>query len=70
VTVFYAVMASLVALTLLPSGLFLLLYAVAGEPVCLQRARVLFNLGRVLALIAFNIGVWGSVLAALWGLWH
>jgi hypothetical protein len=68
--VFYWVMGSLVVLTMLPSALYMLLYAFTGEEACASRARVLFNLGKVFALMAFNIAVWGNVAAALWNLWR
>jgi hypothetical protein len=68
VTVFYGVMGALVVLTLLPSGLYLLLYAFTGEEGCLRRARTLYGLGKVLALLAFNIGIWGNVAVGVWGL--
>ncbi|HET9823498.1 MAG TPA: hypothetical protein VFQ16_16905 [Burkholderiaceae bacterium] len=67
-TAFYWVMGALVVLTLAPSAVYLLLYAFLGEEGCLARARTLFNLGRVFALLAFNIGVWGNVAVAAWGL--
>ena len=66
--VFYWVMGSLVVLTLAPSAMYMLLYAVSGEEPCLRRAHVLFNLGKVFALMAFNIAVWGNVAVAVWGL--
>ena len=69
-TVFYWVMGGLVALTLLPSAMFMLLYAFTGEDPCLRRARTLFAIGKVLALMAFNIGVWGNVFVAIWSLWR
>lgn len=67
-TVFYGVMGALVVLTLAPSALYLLLYAFLGEEGCLARARTLFNLGKVFALLAFNLGVWGNVAMAIWDL--
>jgi hypothetical protein len=70
VKAFYIVMAALVALTLLPSGLYALLYMATGEEGCARRARTLFNMGKVFALAAFNIGVWGNVAVAVWSLWR
>ena len=67
-TAFYGVMGTLMVLTLAPSAVYLLLYAVLGEEGCLTRARTLFNLGKVFALLAFNIGIWGNVAVAVWGL--
>jgi hypothetical protein len=45
------------------------LYAFTGEEGCLRRARLLWNTSRVLALAAFNIGIWGHVAVALWNIW-
>ena len=59
---------AVVAFTLAPSAAFLLLYAILGEEGCLTRARTLFNLGKVFALMAFNIGIWGNVAVAVWDL--
>ena len=67
-TTFYWVMGTLVALTLAPSAVYLLLYAFLGEEGCLARARTLFNLGKVFALMAINIGIWGNVAVAVWDL--
>jgi hypothetical protein len=68
VTAFYWVMGSLVVLTLLPSLVYILLYAFTGEEGCARRARLLFNMGRMFALAAFNVGIWGNVAVALWSL--
>lgn len=65
-TTFYAVMATLFVLTLVPSTLYVGLYAFTGEEGCMRRARVLWNIAKVLALAAFNIGIWGHVAVALW----
>jgi len=70
VTTFYAVMGALVVLTLLPSLVYILLYAFTGEEGCARRASMLFNLGKVFALAAFNIAIWGNVAVAVWGLWR
>lgn len=67
-TVFYWVMGSLVVLTLLPSIMYILLYAFTGEEACARRARILFDLGKAFALAAFNVGVWGNVAVAVWDL--
>jgi hypothetical protein len=61
-------MGSLVVLTLLPSLVYILLYAFTGEEGCARRARLLFNMGRMFALAAFNVGIWGNVAVALWSL--
>jgi len=66
--VFYWVMGSLIIGTLLPSVMYILLYAATGERGCLNRARVLWNFSRVLALLGFNILVWGHVIVGLWSL--
>jgi hypothetical protein len=70
VTIFYWVMGSLVVLTLLPSIMYILLYAFTGEEACARRARFLFDMGKVFALAAFNVGIWGNVAVALWSLWR
>jgi hypothetical protein len=66
--VFYWVMAGLIVATFVPSALYMGLYAFTGEDGCLRRARILWNTSRVLALAAFNIGVWGHVVVALWSI--
>lgn len=65
-TTFYVVMAALFVLTLVPSTLYAGLYAFTGEEGCMRRARTLWNTAKVLALVAFNIGIWGHVVVALW----
>jgi hypothetical protein len=67
--VFYWVMAGLIVATFVPSALYMGLYAFTGEEGCLRRARLLWNTSRVLALAAFNIGIWGHVAVALWNIW-
>ncbi|NLZ40471.1 MAG: hypothetical protein GX886_04300 [Comamonadaceae bacterium] len=67
--VFYWLMGILVVGTFVPSVLYLLLYAVTGEPACAQRARTLWNVSRVFTLLAFNILVWGHVVVGLWTIW-
>jgi hypothetical protein len=67
-TVFYWVMAGLIVATFVPSALYMGLYAFTGEEGCLRRARILWNTSKVLALGAFNIGVWGHVAVGLWGI--
>jgi hypothetical protein len=49
--------------------MYVVLYAVTGEEGCIRRARILWNTSRVLALIVFNIGVWGHVVVAIWRIW-
>jgi len=63
---FYWVMAALTVATFLPSAFFMLLYAFTGEEGCLRRARALFGWTKVLALLGFNLGIWGHVLVAVW----
>lgn len=65
-TAFYAVIATLIVATFLPSAFFMLLYAFTGEEACLRRARALFGWTKVLALLGFNLGFWGPVLVAAW----
>jgi hypothetical protein len=66
--VFYWVMGVLIVLTFVPSALYMGLYAFTGEEGCLRRARLLWNTSRVLALAAFNIGIWGHVAVGLWSI--
>jgi hypothetical protein len=68
-TVFYWVMGVGVVGTFAPSVLYLLLYVITGEPACARRAKVLWNLTGVFAMLGFNILVWGHVLVALWRIW-
>ncbi len=68
-TAFYWVMSGLIVSTLLPSVMYILLYAGTGEPACLKRAQALWNVSRVLTLLSFNLLIWGHVLVALWQIW-
>lgn len=68
-TVFYWVMGLLIAGTFAPSVLYLGLYAVTGEDGCLRRARTLWNISRVLTMLAVNLLIWGHVAAGLWRIW-
>ena len=61
-TIFYWVMGVLIVATLVPSVLYLLLFAVTGEDACLRRARGLWNFTRVLTLLGGNMLIWGHVL--------
>ncbi len=67
---FYGFMAFLMAATLLPSILFLVLYFITGEEVALQRATKMWNYLRAFTLLGFNITVWGNVLVGAWQLMH
>lgn len=67
--VFYWVMGVMIVGTLVPSIVFLLLYAATGDDAHARRARGLWNTSRVLALFAFNILVWGHVAVGLWQIW-
>lgn len=67
--IFYWTMAVLIVGTLLPSILYLVLYAATGEPACIQRARTLWNISRVFALLGFNLLIWGHVVVGLWQIW-
>ncbi len=69
-TVFYWTMAVLIVGTFAPSALYMGLYATTGEPACLDRARLLWNLSRVFTLLAFNLLVWGHVVVGLWSIWR
>ena len=68
-TVFYWTMAVLIVGTLVPSTMYLLLFAMTGEQVCLQRARMFWNVTRVLALVGVNLLIWGHVAVGLWQVW-
>lgn len=68
-TAFYWVMAVLIVGTLVPSVMYLLLYAVTGEPACERRARALWNISRVFTLLGINILIWGHVIVGLWQIW-
>lgn len=66
---FYWTMGLLIVGTLVPSVFFLGLYAATGEPVCARRARALWNVSRVFALLGVNILIWGHVAVGLWQIW-
>lgn len=68
-TVFYWVMGVLIVGTLVPSALYLLVYAFTGEHEAARRARVLWNVSRVFTLLSFNLLVWGHVAVGLWQIW-
>ena len=68
-TIFYWVMAVLIVGTLVPSVLYLILYAVTGEDACMRRARGLWNFTRVFTLLGFNLLIWGHVIVGLWQIW-
>lgn len=68
-TVFYWVMGVLIVGTLVPSVLYLLLYAVTGEEACARRARALWSFSRVLALFGVNLLIWGHVVVGLFRIW-
>ena len=68
-TIFYWVMGVLIVGTLVPSVLYLILYAVTGTQECARRARVLWNVSRVFAMLGFNILIWGHVIVGLWRIW-
>jgi hypothetical protein len=68
-TIFYWVMAIAIVGTLLPSALYVVLYAVTGEEACARRARVLWNVSRVLALFGLNLLIWGHVAVGLYRIW-
>ena len=66
--VFYWVMGVLTVGTFVPSVVYILLYAFTGEDGCVRRARALFGWAKMFGLMGFNIGIWGHVAVALWGL--
>lgn len=66
---FYWVMGVLIVGTFLPSVMYMLLFAMTGEPACASRARALWNTSRVLVLLGVNILIWGHVVAGLWQIW-
>jgi hypothetical protein len=68
-TAFYWVMSIAIVGTLLPSALYVVLYAVTGEQACATRARVLWNVARVLALFGLNLLIWGHVAVGLFRIW-
>lgn len=67
-TVFYWLMALLIAGTFLPSAFYFALFIFTGEDAALQRARNLWNLSRVFTLASANILIWGHVIVAAWRL--
>jgi len=68
-TAFYWVMSILIVGTLLPSALFMLMYAFSGDNLYARRAGSLWALTRAFALFGFNILVWGHVIVGLWQIW-
>jgi hypothetical protein len=66
---FYWTMAVLTLGTFVPSALFMLLFVLTGENVCLRRSRTLFQFAKVFGLVGVNVGIWGHVVVALWKLW-
>jgi hypothetical protein len=68
-TIFYWVMGVLIVGTLVPSVLYLVLYAVTGEDVCARRARALWDYSRLLLGLGINILIWGHVMVGLWQIW-
>ncbi len=68
-TIFYWVMGVLIAGTLVPSMLYLVMYAVTGEDTCARRARALWDYSRLFLGLGMNILIWGHVLVGLWRIW-
>ena len=66
--IFYWVMAVLIVGTLVPSVLFLLLYAVQGDRSHADRARQLWNFSKLFLMLGINILIWGHVIVGLWQL--
>nr|WP_297352983.1 hypothetical protein [uncultured Caldimonas sp.] len=68
-TFFYWLMGLLIVGTLVPSALFMVLYAVTGENLHAKRASHFWGYTRSFALFGFNVLVWGHVAAGLWSVW-
>jgi hypothetical protein len=68
-TAFYWIMGVLIVGTFIPSVLYMLLWATTGEPACLTRAKVLWNISRVFTLGGINLLIWGHVAVGLWRIW-
>ena len=68
-TVFYWTMAVLIVGTFVPSAVYLLLFAMTGEQACIQRARMFWNVTRVISLLGVNLLIWGHVAVGLWRIW-
>jgi hypothetical protein len=67
-TIFYWTMAVLTVSTFIPSAFFMVLYGATGEDGCLRRARMLWGFAKLFGLVGFNVGIWGHVAVALWGM--
>lgn len=67
-TIFYWTMSILIVATFVPAVLYLVLYAATGEDAALARAKVLWNISRVFALMGVNLLIWGHVVVAFWRL--
>jgi hypothetical protein len=67
--VFYWVMGVLIVCTLLPSVLFMLLYAFSGDLQHATRARRLWQFSKLFTMLGINLLIWGHVMVGLWGIW-
>ncbi len=67
--IFYWTMAVLTVGSFLPCLLYIVLYAMTGEEACARRAKLFWNSAKVFGLVGFNVGIWGHVVVALWGIW-
>ncbi len=67
--IFYWTMGVLIVGTFVPSLVLLLVYAVTGNDAAARRARALWNISRVLTLLATNLLIWGHVVVGLWQIW-
>jgi hypothetical protein len=67
--VFYWVMSVLVVGTLVPSIVFLLMYAVTGDDAYGKRASGFWRFSRLFTMLGLNILIWGHVIVALWQIW-
>ncbi len=68
-TIFYWVMGVLIVGTLVPSIMYVGLYAATGEQACIRRARTLWNVSRVFAFVGVDVLIWGHVVVGLWQIW-
>jgi len=69
-TFFYWFMACVMAVTLLPSVLYMGIYVFTGADEALERARRFWTFLRVFTLLGFNLMLWGHVVVAAWQLAH
>ncbi len=68
-TIFYWVMGVLIVGTLVPSVVFMLMYAVTGENGYGERASGFWRFSRLFLMLGLNILIWGHVIVGLWSIW-